>query len=470
MLQGPRRILVIVVSLIAIPIATPIATSAASSAAAVAYPAYAGGRTPADQPPLAKRGDRSPTVRKMQQLLVKAGIAVKGGVDGIFGPGTEAAVRDYQTRRGLTSNGVLDVPTAIVLGMVQATPILSRGARGDDVRVVQQQLVTLGLSLFGGVDGVYGSATVATLKVFQRSKGLVATGAVDAATAEILANAAAALIPTTTTPTTAASPTTTPDTTPTTIPATAVPPTTAPPTIPPPTAPPTTVPPTATPPNVVLLSLGSHGEDVKTMQRLLIAVGITVFGGADGVFGPATQASLKQFQTRVGLPANGVYDTATQAALTAAAPAPTPPPATPPGAVVLTVFPVPATCSFTDTFGAPRSGGRKHQGVDIIVAAGTPIYAVMNGTITKKQLDFVGSLGGNSLWLSAADGTYFYYAHLSAFAPGIEVGSVLTAGTVIGYVGKSGNAGVPHLHFEVHPLGGPAVNPTPIVKAATSCT
>ena len=68
---------------------------------------------------------------------------------------------------------------------------------------------------------------------------------------------------------------------------------------------------------------------------------------------------------------------------------------------MLTVFPVPATCSFSDTFGDPRSGGRKHQGVDIIVSSGTPIFAVVNGTITKKQLDFVGSLGGNALWLSA---------------------------------------------------------------------
>ena len=104
-----------------------------------------------------------------------------------------------------------------------------------------------------------------------------------------------------------------------------------------------------------------------------------------------------------------------------------------------------------------------------MVASGTPIYAVVNGTISKKQVDFVGSLGGNSLWLSAPDGTYFYYAHMSAFAPGIEVGTVLTAGAVIGYVGKTGNTSVPHLHFEVHPQGGPAVNPYPIVKAATTC-
>ena len=100
---------------------------------------------------------------------------------------------------------------------------------------------------------------------------------------------------------------------------------------------------------------------------------------------------------------------------------------------------------------------------------GTPMFAVLDGRISKKQIAYAGSLGGNSLWLSATDGTYFFYAHLSAFADGIEVGSVVTAGTLIGYVGATGNTSVPHLHFEVHPSGGAAVNPYPIVKAATSC-
>ena len=462
MLQGHRRILVIAVSLIAVPAITPIATSAASSSA-VAAPSLPS----ADPAPLAKRGDRSATVKRMQRLLVSAGIAVAGGADGVFGAGTEAAVREYQTRKGLTPNGVLDVPTATVLQLIAGTPLLMRGARGEAVRAMQEQLVTVGLALTGGADGVYGSATVATLKKFQRSRGLARTGALDAGTASILANAVAALTPATTPPATPA-PTTPPTSTP-------------PPTLPPPTPPPATEPPT-TPPNAVLLSLGSRGEAVKAMQRQLIAVGISIFGGADGVFGPATQTALKQFQTRAGLAANGVFDTVTQAALGAAAPAPPPPlpappapppppapPAPPSGTVVLAAFPTAPSCAFTDTYGAPRSGGRKHEGVDILVGSGTPIYAVLNGTISKKQLTFAGSLGGNALWLTAADGAYFYYAHLSEFAPGIEVGSVVTAGQLIGYVGATGNAGGPHLHFEVHPNGGAAINPYPIVKAAGNC-
>ncbi len=104
-----------------------------------------------------------------------------------------------------------------------------------------------------------------------------------------------------------------------------------------------------------------------------------------------------------------------------------------------------------------------------MVGTGTPIYAVVNGTITKKQVAFVGSLAGNALWITEPSGTYFFYGHLSAFAEGIEVGSVVAAGTLIGYVGATGNASVPHLHFEVHPNGGAAVNPFPIVKALTNC-
>ena len=100
---------------------------------------------------------------------------------------------------------------------------------------------------------------------------------------------------------------------------------------------------------------------------------------------------------------------------------------------------------------------------------GTPILAVQHGTITKLWYNVPGSLSGNGIKLTAADGTYFFYAHLDHFASGIAVGSVVQPGAVIGYVGSTGNAGTPHLHFEVHPGGGPAVNPTPIVVAAGTC-
>jgi hypothetical protein len=148
-----------------------------------------------------------------------------------------------------------------------------------------------------------------------------------------------------------------------------------------------------------------------------------------------------------------------------------PPPAATPIAITvsISVFPVQGPCSFGDSYGAPRGGGRKHEGVDIIAKAGQWIYAAKNGTLTKRYLDAPGSLSGNGWRLTASDGTYFFYAHLSAFASGLSVGSPVVAGQILGQVGKTGDASIPHLHFEVHPGGGAPVNPTPVVKAVDGC-
>lgn len=124
------------------------------------------------------------------------------------------------------------------------------------------------------------------------------------------------------------------------------------------------------------------------------------------------------------------------------------------------VCPVAGSSSFHDGWGNPRSGGRRHEGVDMMAPIGTPLVAVVAGSATFKQ----NSLGGNAVWLRGADGHSYYYAHLSSFeGSSRDVGQ----GDVIGYVGDTGNAsGVPHLHFEVHPGGGAAVNPHPSVVAA----
>ncbi|MBI5089337.1 MAG: peptidoglycan DD-metalloendopeptidase family protein, partial [Actinobacteria bacterium] len=121
--------------------------------------------------------------------------------------------------------------------------------------------------------------------------------------------------------------------------------------------------------------------------------------------------------------------------------------------------PVQGPVGFGDTWGAPRSGGRSHLGVDMIGAQGLPVVAVVDGFAASK----VNELGGNTVALSGVDGNRYYYAHLDTWG---TLGSV-TAGTVIGYVGQSGNAifSVPHLHFEIHPGGGAAVNPYPTVRA-----
>jgi murein DD-endopeptidase MepM/ murein hydrolase activator NlpD len=123
------------------------------------------------------------------------------------------------------------------------------------------------------------------------------------------------------------------------------------------------------------------------------------------------------------------------------------------------VCPVNGPAGFGDTWGAPRSGGRRHQGVDMIGARGLPLVAVVDGFVQQKT----NSLGGNAVWLSGADGNKYYYAHLDSWG---AAGSV-TAGTVIGTLGDTGNArfSIPHLHFEIHPGGGAAVNPYPTVRA-----
>jgi murein DD-endopeptidase MepM/ murein hydrolase activator NlpD len=131
------------------------------------------------------------------------------------------------------------------------------------------------------------------------------------------------------------------------------------------------------------------------------------------------------------------------------------------------VFPVGDPHSFWDSFGAPRMMGtgyeHAHQGTDIMAPSGTPLLACERGIITKMGSDV---LGGTKIWVKGQSGTYYYYAHLSSFAEGMVDGLVVDAGTVIGYVGDTGNArgGAPHLHFEIHPDGGPAVNPYPLLK------
>lgn len=139
------------------------------------------------------------------------------------------------------------------------------------------------------------------------------------------------------------------------------------------------------------------------------------------------------------------------------------------GPTVPITFPVQGKCSFTDTFGAPRSGGRRHEGVDLIAKSGQFVYAAADGTLTKQYIDTPGSLSGNGWRLTVTGGTYFFYAHFSGFPSGLAVGSKVVAGQIIGYVGATGNAGTPHLHFEIHPGGGAAANPTQSVAAVDGC-
>jgi murein DD-endopeptidase MepM/ murein hydrolase activator NlpD len=190
-------------------------------------------------------------------------------------------------------------------------------------------------------------------------------------------------------------------------------------------------------------------------------------GGVDGVFGRCTASALMQFQRTRGLTATGRVDQATANAL-GLRPAPDPS-SSPPVNVRLEHVPVQPPCWFGDTWMAPRGSGRVHLGVDIIAARGQKVYAVATGRISQIYRNSPGSLSGNGLKIARSDGTYFFYAHLQRLATGIEFGTPVTAGQVIGFVGRTGNAATPHLHFEVHPRGGSAVNPTPMVRAIGAC-
>ena len=92
----------------------------------------------------------------------------------------------------------------------------------------------------------------------------------------------------------------------------------------------------------------------------------------------------------------------------------------------------------------------------MIAPMGTPLIAVVSGTAVPRQ----DPLGGTTIGLTGANGTGYYYAHMSGYA---KTGAV-QQGDVIGYVGHTGDSPVNHRHFEIHPGGGAAVNSYPSVK------
>ena len=141
------------------------------------------------------------------------------------------------------------------------------------------------------------------------------------------------------------------------------------------------------------------------------------------------------------------------------------------GFVTLTALPLQGPCGYGDSWGAARGAGRTHEGIDMFAVPGQYVYAVTDGVLTRRAWDQPGLRAGNAWWLRSADGsgTSYFYAHLSAFAPDLEVGSTVKAGQIIGFVGATGNAAGPHLHFEIHPNGGRAINPYASVKAAGGC-
>jgi murein DD-endopeptidase MepM/ murein hydrolase activator NlpD len=133
----------------------------------------------------------------------------------------------------------------------------------------------------------------------------------------------------------------------------------------------------------------------------------------------------------------------------------------------LRVFPVatPPGAHYSDDWLAPRSNPdgttRSHLGNDLFADDGTPVLAPDDGALRFA----VDPIGGPSFYLKADDGTTYYGTHLSAYEGSARR---VAAGDVIAYVGHGGNAAntPSHLHFEVHPGGGSAVDPFPFLQAA----
>ena len=128
-------------------------------------------------------------------------------------------------------------------------------------------------------------------------------------------------------------------------------------------------------------------------------------------------------------------------------------------------FPLLGVANWTDDWLDYRAGPpvHAHQGNDLFAAFDTPVRAPVDGTVRFED----SGLGGKGAFVTAPDGTYYYMAHLNSFAKGLPSGAPVTQGQVVGYNGDSGNArgGAPHVHFEIHPRGGGAVNPKPILDA-----
>ncbi len=417
--------------------------------------------TPTDPPPAdppaasnpyvgLKVGARGVLVKDLQTALISSGINVRGGADGVFGNATKGALFSYQQSNGLTATGEVDAATAAQLSLGDAVvtpppadpvtppvtpPVvasgnpyvgLAVGDKGELVKDLQKALMDTGLVVRGGADGIFGNATKSSLEAFQSVNGIAQTGVLTEQGANILNLGVS----------TPADPTPQPNGF------------------------------AGTPDGFPLK--GESSERVRVMQQLLIDWKVNLVGGADGSFGNATATAISKFQQTHSLTVTGTITQETADKMGLAPSSATPPPAT--GAIVMDRFPVQGKCYFGNTWHAPRGNNRVHEGVDIIAAEGNLLYAVVDGTITKQYWDQPGALAGNGLRVAQDDGTYFTYLHMSAFAPGIGVGTKVTAGDVIGFIGNTGSSATPHLHFEIHPGGGAAVNPYPYVKAIDDCS
>lgn len=206
------------------------------------------------------------------------------------------------------------------------------------------------------------------------------------------------------------------------------------------------------------LRIGMSGPIVRELQVQLRRRGARL--SVDAAFGPATRRAVIALQRRLRIPRTGIVNGRLLGRLglrtSSASTAPEP---TAGSSTLLRVFPVADDHSFSDDWGAPRAQGR-HEGTDILAARGVPVVAADDAVVDRLARTESG-LGGIYIWLRRADETEYYYAHLESIAPGLDAGSSVRAGEVIGANGNTGDAryGATHVHFEIHPRGGGPVDP-----------
>jgi len=132
-----------------------------------------------------------------------------------------------------------------------------------------------------------------------------------------------------------------------------------------------------------------------------------------------------------------------------------------------TALPVPVegvrASRIADTFGAPRGSDRTHAGVDIFARRGTAVLSTTRGLVVSIR---EGGLGGRQVWVLGPGRERHYYAHLDDWAPGLETGDLVLAGSPLGSVGTTGNARgtPPHLHYGIYGKDG-ARDPLPLLKS-----
>ena len=125
-----------------------------------------------------------------------------------------------------------------------------------------------------------------------------------------------------------------------------------------------------------------------------------------------------------------------------------------------------AARQLADTWGAPRSGGRHHQGIDIFARRGTAVTSATAGIVVRVGEN---RLGGRIVMIAGPAMAWHYYAHLDRFAD-LHVGDIVQPGTIVGYVGTTGNARgtPPHLHYGIYLAPGRAINPYPLLARTAS--